>query len=410
MILAIVASVVAAAYFVGRPIRVWHAIGLGRAALKAGDFSSAASKFRAAESIDPQNPEIQFWLARVSRKQGDFNLVRERLSQARELGFEDAERLDREWRLTLAQAGFIDQVESYYSHMLANPGDDGVEICEAFANGFCLNLRFGEAIALLDAWKSDFPNDHRPYLFRAQMFAGQNEWRQAREQFEAALALSPEDPETLIGLAQALHALNVNDVALQHIQHALKHVPKNIDALLHAANIATRNQTADLAFGYLRSVMELDRGNFAARLQLAKLLHSNGQAGEALELAEGLIDEWPEDLAALYFLAQALRSAGRASQSDKLLEKYATLAETRNVLARLQRELDADPGNAELRFQLGDLTLRHVSRPDGVAWLESVLLVDPSHAKTRHMLVEYFRKIGDEGLAIQYMTRQESDF
>ncbi|MEZ6064074.1 MAG: tetratricopeptide repeat protein [Planctomycetaceae bacterium] len=402
------AAVCVTAIVAARPIAVWYQLRLGGQALAEHDIVAAEQHFASAERIDPNNADVQFRLARVCRRKGEFQQVREHLDRAKELGYRDPPRLEREWWLALAQAGFINQVEPYYPQMLANPGDDGAEICDAFVTGFCLNLRFGEAIALLNAWQSDFPDDYRPHLRRGQIFAGQKDWAQARQHFEAALALSADDPVVLKSLAEALHSQSENDLALKHLTKALERTPDDIETLLCAADVQRDRREPEQAVGYLRRVLKSNPGHFPARLLLAKLQLAAGQTDEAARLAEELVREWPEDFAANYLLAQALRAVGQKDRSEELFARYAELMKVRPEIDRLQREVETHPDNVNALFHLGELMLRHVSREEGVSWLEAVFYYEPGHAGAHRALAEYFSGIGDQAAANRHLAELDA--
>jgi len=78
--------------------------------------------------------ELSFWEGRLLRKQSRSEEALKCLETARTAGY-DKERVRRELILLHAQAGNLSPVRREFEAMLASPGPDASEICEAFVNG-----------------------------------------------------------------------------------------------------------------------------------------------------------------------------------------------------------------------------------------------------------------------------------
>lgn len=121
---------------------------------------------------------------------------------------------------------------------------------------------------------------------------------QARELFEAALQLKPEDPEALTGLGQALTARRryVEAEALYLDMETRKIVP--IEARLGRARLRSLQGDHEGARKYYRDVVQADPSNLEARLGMVREEHVLGLDNQALPQIDSLVQDHPESDAA----------------------------------------------------------------------------------------------------------------
>lgn len=399
--------VLVALLFAVNPARVHYLMLEGREDLQSGSPEAALEVFEKARELAPDRAETYFWLARAHRKLGHLQEVRENLDRAKSLGF-DAERLRREWYLVLAGRGYTHRVEPHLSEMLAHP-EDGIEACEAFSTGYCLNLEFEKAHLLLDVWQADFPDDPRPYLRRGQILAGEEKWGKAETQFRKALERAPHETKARSGLAETLIHQGRLDEAARELKTILRDDGGNEDALLCIAKLSQERGELELAAKTFRRVLEQNPDQFDARLSLAKVLLKMNQPQEAEQHARQLVEKWPQDLQAVYTLAQALQQSGRGDQAEEYYARFSKMQDALIRLEELKRVVHQKSDDPEIRYELGHLLLRHVSREEGVAWLQSVFYYAPNHEEAHRTLAEYYEKIGDTKLAEQHRRQLSSD-
>jgi len=182
----------------------------------------------------------------------------------------------------------------------------------------------------------------------------------------------------------------------------LQEDPADVQALQALAEIANERKDKDACLTYLHRILEHQPQDFPARLLLAKVELASGDATSAAAQAEALAAEWPEDLNVQYVLAQSLRAAGRTEEAKHKLAAYGKLQKNLAQIEALMRDVRSQPAEPQLRYKLGLLLLRHVSRSEGVAWLQSVFQFDPRHADAHRALAEYYGKVGDRKLAQQH--------
>jgi tetratricopeptide (TPR) repeat protein len=378
------------------PALVQYRLMRGRGELARGNHQAALGQFRQAERLQPRNPETQFWLARSQRKLGDIPAAQQHLDRARRLGYPSSERLLRESRLLVAETGRVRDVEAYLPEMLMNSGEDAAEICDTFARGYGINLQPEKALTLLDAWEKDHPDDYRPRFRRGQVHASKAlDWSKAEAAFREAQQLAPDRPEVNRELGKALLELRRLEEAEDSVRRALRLNPKDADSLLTLARILKEQGENASASECLRQLLEFDPRNDTAQVLLARVTLDSGDPQGAIRDLVPVIELWPEDLLARYCLAEALRAAGQLDEAKSQFKKYAELEQNSQRLEQLGRLVTRSPFDPELRYEMGLLRMRHLSRAEGVMWLQSVFLYAPDHAGAHTALAEYYNKVGD---------------
>jgi Flp pilus assembly protein TadD len=302
--------------------------------------------------------------------------------------------------------GQIGAVEGKLSGLLRDAGEDGVEICEAFAQGYCINLQFEAALMLLEAWQTDFPQDYRPHLRRGRIFLeGNLKSSRAEDALREAVRLAPENAEVHRELGKALLTLRKLDEAEEHLRTALELNPGDELALLTLATTLHDRGDVEGARETARQLLKVNPKNDAGQVFLADLLIAAGEFDEAIQVLTPLVEQWPEDLKARYGLAKALQQSGRKEEAARHFQEYARLLESAEHMHNVHRQLESDLHNVELRYELGRLRLMHENHAEGAAWLQSVLLQNPDHQGAHQALAEYYAKIGDTQRERQHRQR-----
>jgi len=370
------------------------------------EWNLARQWLQSAAEQDPTRAETQFLLARVCRKLARPSHVTVHLDRARELGFPEM-KLQREWWLMMAQAGQLLQVEHRLAGLLSEADQDGPEICEAFVNGYCLNLRFREALMLIAAWEADWPESAEPHYQRGNLWFSRSVWRDAEQAFRQTLVIEDRF-DARHKLAQCLLQQHRTDQAESEFRVCLSSRPQHIPSLIGLGNCLTGSMRLDEARGLFKQVVALDADHFEARRVLGQLALSDNQPRDALRWLQPLADKWPEDWSIAYLTAQAFRDTGEQDEASRRFEMMRRAEASLDRLEELVEQIEQTPLDVEKRYQIGDMVLRFRSRKEGVAWLKSALLIDPTHQPARHALAQYYAAIGDEQLAKHYRTNSAS--
>jgi tetratricopeptide (TPR) repeat protein len=157
------------------------------------------------------------------------------------------------------------------------------------------------------------------------------EFGEALAAFDRALAMRPDDLDTLGYRAQALLALNRPAEAEPILDRVLAARPKDATALAFRAGCSMARNDLPGAVIHLRQALAIDPGLAQARWNLAKALRGLNQTAEARQHLELLVERRPWMNEARVLLATILAESGSKAEA----------------LAQLEQVLSRDPSNAQ---------------------------------------------------------------
>ena len=170
LILGVVLALLGGAFW--KPISVAWSLREARTLLRDRESDRAVAVLLDAHQVSPENPEVNFLLARGFRRLGKFKRVVEHLDLAEGFGW-PTELIRLEQLMGAAQAGQLNSSAPELYKFLSRGGDygdEGPEVCEALVNGYFLSYQFGLAQPLLDEWQQAYPKDAQCYMFRGLFF------------------------------------------------------------------------------------------------------------------------------------------------------------------------------------------------------------------------------------------------
>ena len=371
------------------------------AALQQRDLEAALVFLSRAEEKSPDNPEVQFLLARTARRGGDIDQMQTHLKKAAKLGY-PAERLDREQKLALAQIGRLSEVEQQLPDLLVNAGEDGREICEAFVNGYLIAYRFQDALGLLEPWQAEYPEDPQPHFVRGLIQLNMRNEGEAIDAFEHALKLDANHKEARLNLALLLVTRHQYQQAMQHFRLLLERHPDDPDARCGLAECLIGEGHIDEGRSVLTELLESDPEFDKARLTLGRLELDAGQAKDAVQILEPLVKSEPKNSEARFIYGSALQMDGQNVEAKHHLEYAAEARPALQRVRRLMEDLLTKPDDADLRFDIGSTLMKYDSPVDAAEWLRSVVDIQPNHAEAHRMLAEYYQSVGKNQLATHH--------
>jgi tetratricopeptide (TPR) repeat protein len=152
---------------------------------------------------------------------------------------------------------------------------------------------------------------HTAHMHRAERAYARGRFEDAAAEYQKALAASPEDVASRIGLAAALASAGREAEAVTPLRDALRLEPGNANAHFGLGSLLLARGEAEQAAAHFRSVLALRPADGAAQLGLARALASQGLHDEAISELRGLLARDPSDDEAWLVLAQWL-----ANRSD----------------------------------------------------------------------------------------------
>lgn len=387
--------------------RLQRTLNLASHELKNRDAAAALRHLDVARKLAPQNGEEALLRSRAYRRQGRFDDVRASLIEAQGRGISRA-RIQREELLALAQSGQMLEAAPRLSELLVNPGDDGADICEAYANGFFLAFRFAEAFELLAAWESDFPNDPQPHMFRGLYFVSNSAWSDARTSYQKAYAIAPHRADIRLKLAETLLGARQSDEALGHLRELMKQHPDDPAIQLGFAKAQVEVGETESARKQLEKLVQSQPNNLDVLVALAQLELTINQPTNALPLLEKVVKERHFDLEAHMALASALQRLGRADEAKTHFEFVNQAQDATVQMQQLRDRIKEKTSDLSLRYQMADAVVNFAPEVDRLMWLQSIVEIDPKQRRAHELLAEYHQSHGNLNSAAKHRSIAES--
>ena len=373
----------------------------------------AARRYEGAESLiswlrwtGSTRAELSFWEGRLRRKQTRGTESIKHLEAARVAGF-DKERVRRELILLHAQAGNLSPVRREFEAMLASPGSDASEICEAFVNGALIDGQTELALAIIPPWQLELPADPQPYYARGRVFEHRFDTASAEREYRSAIERDRSHWPARFALGRLLLSQKKAADALVQFQ-AVSRMRDNAAPQLQVAKclraLGKADEARTILHGLLKYPADATAQSFKrvnepywglpVELELGLMESSLQNWTEALPWLERVLDDDPQQLEVRYALAGTLRSLGRLDEAQR---EFAEVQRARTAVAeadRLVDELDRKSGPCVAeRCRIGEIFLKNESRLRGEFWLRDALNHDPNYAPAHRLLAEHYQQL-----------------
>lgn len=236
-----------------------------------------------------------------------------------------------------------------------------------------------EQVARLD------PNDPRPHRTMAYIRKDFGNGAEAIEDYLESLRRDPNQIDRdsiLLELAGVYHRLHQDREALE----VLAKLKPEAAVLALTAECHYSLGNASEAMQAVDQALEMDPNYAPAMLTKAAMLTAAGKHAEAAVVLERAVERTPREFSARYALAQAYLRLGRKEEADEHMKVVRELKENLDLYTRLVQQSIDEPGNAQVRFQLGTLAMD--LGMDGIDenWFKAALAIDPQHQEARRLL------------------------
>jgi tetratricopeptide (TPR) repeat protein len=269
-----------------------------------------------------------------------------------------------------------------------------------------------------------------PYLVLGRVRLARGELSQAREAFDRALEIGPDDDEAVLYSAH-MRLTSEPEEALKLYRRFLQNNPQSLEAQARIAELQQRLGDTDGALASWKKAVEMDPTDFSAHLALAhvyevrqdtaaaiaeyeacraldprnagvllrlgELYFRSGRADEALEVFSRALSLSSRDATINFWLALLAEERRDWSEAASRMEVVAAQNEDPSVLLRLayyhsqsgrgdksmrwlKRLLKKEPDNPDFLYYVA-LGYEDLDKPrEAIRWLERVIAADPGRA------------------------------
>jgi len=244
----------------GDPANVEWKEGLLRIYVQGKQFGRAEPLVKSLIKERPK--ESRYWLVLANILLSDHRKLEAiaLLEAAAETGTADADELGLLGDL-YAEQNLVPEAIAVYRKTLGPSSDAGEKRLLRFAAVLIKADRLSEAEEALGALRPTLAPDDELVRrqTRADLFAARKQWRQAREELDALLSVSPLDGPALLGLGRAYAAEGDTARAIFAFESAYRVPRTTYAASLELANLELKNRHYAKSVGYLEKALSIEK-------------------------------------------------------------------------------------------------------------------------------------------------------
>ena len=269
----------------------------GLALLVDGDWGQAREQFRRCLELDPGHGPSAIYLGLVECLEGAPSRARESLRRAVEL---DPELVNGWLLLGLMAASEEDFAEAEQCFARAVILEPNASLARArLADLFTLRDDLESALPELRAWADAQPRESAPLLHLANALVELEEWGEAADVLDRALALEPDSAALHRRRGDLCQRTGDKERAAVHFARALALDPDDDETRLKHAVLLADLGRAEEALGELEDLARRDPDNAAAHYQRGLLLYTEqGDVDGAIEALDLALELEPDDATA----------------------------------------------------------------------------------------------------------------
>lgn len=381
-------------YLLVRCLQFEYHLRSARQALDRESFEEAGVQLARCLQLDPESGRAHFLAARTARRTGQFDFAEEELTTCDDLRWPPAAVNGERTLLAIQRGEFAGADEAFLERARAEGSPDRFVTLEALAQGYMKIYYLMEALECLDRWVEGQPDSPGARTRRGWVYERLERMSDAEKDYRHILEVRPNHPAAQLRLAQLLLQQRMADEAARLFEelHAQSAKDPAIDLGLAQCYVALgRKEEARVLLDELARQQPNDLAVLLSQGELALAERRLPEAKVWLERATVVAPHAYEPHYQLFLCLQGLGESVEAGFAEKRFKAIETDLKRMNELTLALRRRPADP---VLRFQIAGVFLRRGEEAEGIAWLESVVRLVPSHAKARQSLVDLYERSG----------------
>jgi tetratricopeptide (TPR) repeat protein len=193
---------------------------------------------------------------------------------------------------------------------------------------------------------------------------------QAREQFQKALDINPNDTEAMNELGVATMQQGKTEDAIALYLRALEIAPNKAETHINLGVALLQKGEPEKAANHFQHAAQIEPRNAKARLDLASAYVQEGQWADAVAQFQRASEMEPDNAETRYGLGSALERAGRHDEA----------------MAQFRKALEIDDGHPGAHFRLALGLMADGKSGDAVAHLRRAIEINPGYAEALDML------------------------
>jgi tetratricopeptide (TPR) repeat protein len=379
--------------------------------MSAGHYREAGDRLRDWNAGHADSADGQFYAAWLALAEDDAASVVKAIERAKTLGL-DRDRVERLSAIGAARSGKFQAAEPILKRAFDQKLEPRAQVAESLARIYLRTYRLAMAKEPLERWKSSAPSDPQPYLWSNEIASRSEAVPQVLiRNCRAALERDPNLVEARLELAKQLTKDGQFEEAEREFNEYLKRKPDDVTAMVGLGRNAFEAGDLDAANRHFEAALKVNPRTADALKDLALADTRAGNPKKACERYKVLVELEPFDFEIRYAYAQASRLSGDETLARRESELAAQLRKDNDRIFNVRQQLLSNPNDITLKYEAARWMLDHGHETEALDWTKEILRVEPRHAPTHAMLVTYYEKHGNTGLANYHrlMTSSDSD-
>jgi tetratricopeptide (TPR) repeat protein len=367
-------------------LRAWYHFRAVQSALTCYHFAQARDHLAIPLKTWPTSWRVHLLAARAARLDGAAEEAREHLHFCQQKQA-NAKEVLLEWALLRAQVGELEAVEGYLLDELRRGSDQTLLIQEALIEGYTRTYRIGPALAGVEDWLKQRPDDTQALYLRGCLYQQVQRPQMALASYRRIMELDSQREDARWRLSQCLLRLGLYEEANPHLEYLHRHYPQNAEMTVELAGARFKQGQLAEARQLLDSVLAEHPDNEAALRERGRLAMEAEDAARAEKWLRQAEQINPHDAQLLPLLVAALEHQGKHDEAQVLQDRLKQNDRDFQRLAEIcLRELGERPNDPDLHSELGALLRRLGYREAARSWLLLALQEDPNSASARAAL------------------------
>ncbi len=375
-----------------------YMVSAGQMALKQRNLDAAETWFQRANLWGDGGGSLAFYRARLARVKGDLENAQLLLEVAARQGY-SREAIDRERAMNIAQAGEPTPLMRDLHRIMADDSVDPGEVMCSTISGLERNGQLGEAFQMLDFWMAADLEDARMHYHRGRLHKLLNEWEPAEKSLSRAVQLAPYWQSARVQFGEVLLASNKLDEAMQQFNLALAASPEDFNALLGRVAVLIKQNKVDEALSALEQRKEASEKDYRYHVLLAEAAQAKGDHERAVDSLLQLIPDYENDLSLNQLLLASYRALGKEDEVKRVEEKIAqgesALVKQKEFLA----EIDKERGSDYDWLMMCTESVAPYKLEAGLPFFSKASHLRMDAAEPQQWLVKYYEQSGDAVMA-----------
>lgn len=346
----------------------------GSLSLESGDPGAAIADYRSALKDAPNSPDISRLLARAHQANKEPQLAIDTLLKAAEAN-PAALQLRGDLANLYSQEQNLDAVVGQLDEVLKQDPDNRPAIEGKFKT-YIYQKNWTKAMDVADQLKTLLPNDPIGFYYAGLVYQAQQKLPESIEQFESALAVSPDAVQPLSQLVKSHLAMDKRDVAEKRLAEVIERNSKNFVAhnLLGELQL-TSKRYEEAKKSFETAIVSNEKWAILYRNLATAQLALKDEDG-ALKTMEVGIEKTGGSSLLVTGLAAYLEKAGKLDQAveqyEKVLKGEPTSQLAANNLAMLLIEYKTDDASKQRARELSKLLVdaKEPAYLDTIGWVE----------------------------------------